>query len=185
MSDAERTAARDAALRKAQAANKALREAGKIERLSVVDRAAKTSPPSKAVAIKAMCWDCVGRGDGAGAKADIAKCSAFDCPIWPLRPWKHLADEGWGSAQRAAAIDALDDGHPTKKAAQEEESRRKAIDAKCYECMGGEDCTSVQLRTLIATCSAHFPQGSQGEYRGCPIWPHRRWKTVGQRGASV
>lgn len=88
-------------LEKARAAMAAKREAG--EKLVYRDPIEKAiaDPTSKTKALKAKCWECVGAGDDPGAKQTIGECTSFDCPLWPHRPYQHLAPEGYGLEQRA------------------------------------------------------------------------------------
>lgn len=179
MSDTE---TRDASLLKARITLRRMRDKGiKVEILSPLDRAAK-NPSSFAHVIAAVCWDCVGHGDDPGAKDTITHCQVFSCPLWHLRPWRTKAEQGWGDSERKKAIAMLPESSPTHKALLDPTSKAKALYAKCYECMGGEDISIVELRSLIAGCKAEFPVGENGGYRGCPIWPKRRWKVPGKKG---
>lgn len=140
-----------------------------------LERAAR-QPHSITAAIRAMCWECVGRTNSrqnsARARREIAACTAWGCPLWGLRPWRRLAPAGHGQAERAQALAQM--GADGKRSlvgigARNPNSRRAALNAKCGECMGGD-------RALISGCASHFPRPASPEpanYRGCPLWPHR------------
>ena len=61
---------------------------GVAERLDPIERA-RRSPASRAFAIKAKCFDCVGRGADPGWRWQVGNCTV-DCPLVPLRPYQHL-----------------------------------------------------------------------------------------------
>lgn len=49
---------------------------------------ALAKPQSKTAAIRAMCWDCLGRGaDGNWQKA-IRECEIVKCPLHHVRPYQ-------------------------------------------------------------------------------------------------
>lgn len=67
---------------KAAEALKQWRESGGVvERLDPIERA-KRNPKSKALAIKAMCYDCAG-----GSKTEVTLCQVTKCPLYNHRPW--------------------------------------------------------------------------------------------------
>lgn len=45
-------------------------------------------PLSKAKAIKAKCFDCVGRGWDPNWKKAVGNCSCLDCPLYTVRPYQ-------------------------------------------------------------------------------------------------
>lgn len=59
---------------------------GEIEvvRLNPIEKA-KNNPKSLRLAIDAQCFDCMGR---TGSTSDIRECTAKDCPLYPVRPYK-------------------------------------------------------------------------------------------------
>jgi len=59
---------------------------GEIEvvRLSPIEKA-KNNPKSLRLAIDAMCYSCMGK---TGSTSDIRECTAKDCPLYPVRPYK-------------------------------------------------------------------------------------------------
>lgn len=59
---------------------------GEIEvvRLNPIEKA-KNNPKSLRLAIDAMCFDCMGK---TGSTNDIRECTAKDCPLYPVRPYK-------------------------------------------------------------------------------------------------
>lgn len=67
-----------------------LRAAGKLEILDPIEKA-RRDPASKAKAIVAKCWDCVGRDADPKPRQRIADCECRDCPLWPVRPWQKMA----------------------------------------------------------------------------------------------
>ena len=56
---------------------------------------------------------------------------------------------------------------PTQKAKANPKSRALAIDANCYECVGGN--SSEGYKRLVRDC------GLEGK---CSLWPHRPWQDV-------
>lgn len=52
------------------------------ERLDPLEKA-KRNPKSKALAIRAYCYDCCG-----GVKAEVTLCPSTNCPLWLHRPWQ-------------------------------------------------------------------------------------------------
>lgn len=59
---------------------------GEIEvvRLNPIEKA-KNNPKSLRLAIDAQCFDCMGR---TGSTSDIRECTAKDCPLYPVRPYR-------------------------------------------------------------------------------------------------
>ena len=59
---------------------------GEIEvvRLNPIEKA-KNNPKSLRLAIDAQCFDCMGR---TGSTNDIRECTAKDCPLYPVRPYR-------------------------------------------------------------------------------------------------
>lgn len=70
------------------AARKALQENG-AERLSPIEKAQR-APKSLRAAITAKCWDCVGQDADPHPRWRIANCECETCPLWNVRPWRHL-----------------------------------------------------------------------------------------------
>lgn len=76
------------ALKAARQKTEAMREAGiQIQRLDPIERA-RLNPQSKALAIKAKCWDCVGAGVDANPRQAIRECVVQSCPLHSVRPWQ-------------------------------------------------------------------------------------------------
>lgn len=76
------------ALAKARAAARAKREAGEETiRLSPIE-AAQADPTSRAKAIKAKCYECMGGDESDNWKKDVKQCSSYGCPLRPLRPFQ-------------------------------------------------------------------------------------------------
>lgn len=72
---------------KAQQARKARLESGEevhVVRLNPVEKA-RQNPKSKSLAIRAMCYSCVG---GEHAVQTIRHCTSRDCPLYPVRPYQ-------------------------------------------------------------------------------------------------
>ena len=162
-------------LAKARAKKQAMREAGiETPTLNPYQKSI-ANPRSLTQALKATCFGCMGRGEG--ARMEIATCSSYGCPLWPHRPYQSQAPAGFGLKKRAAAVAALEERehgkNPVIAAAKDTtNSKRKAATAYCYDCMGG-------MRDLIATCKSVFPVArdtTDNPYCGCPLWPHRPWK---------
>ena len=81
------------ALKAARQKAEAMREAGiQIQRLDPIERA-RLNPQSKALAIKAKCWDCVGAGADANPRQAIRECVVQSCPLHPVRPWQNKQEE--------------------------------------------------------------------------------------------
>ena len=59
---------------------------GEIEvvRLNPIEKA-KNNPKSLRLAIDAQCFDCMGR---TGSTSDIRECTAKDCPLYKVRPYR-------------------------------------------------------------------------------------------------
>jgi len=50
------------------------------------------NPKSKSLAIKAKCFDCMGKGYDKGWKLAIKHCNCLDCPLHPFRPYQKIND---------------------------------------------------------------------------------------------
>ena len=55
-----------------------------IQRQNPLEKA-QASPKSKALAIKAKCYDCVGRDYDPGWHRRVRECPVTDCALWPVR----------------------------------------------------------------------------------------------------
>ena len=72
---------------KAQQARKAQLESGvevQVVRLNPIEKA-RQNPKSKSLAIRAMCYHCVG---GEQAVQTIRHCTSTTCPLHPVRPYQ-------------------------------------------------------------------------------------------------
>lgn len=70
------------------AALKAWREAGgKVERMTPLERA-HANPKSKALAIKAACWQC-----SSGQRDEIKYCTVTKCGLYFVRPYQSKTEE--------------------------------------------------------------------------------------------
>jgi hypothetical protein len=72
---------------KAQQARKARLESGAevhVVRLNPIEKA-RQNPKSKSLAIRAMCYYCVG---GEQAVQTIRHCTSITCPLYPVRPYQ-------------------------------------------------------------------------------------------------
>jgi hypothetical protein len=78
----------------ALAAARAARDHSKpVERLDPIEKA-RRNPKSRALAIVAKCWDCVGADADPGTRDRIRTCtSRATCPLWPLRPYQTGDDD--------------------------------------------------------------------------------------------
>lgn len=154
------------ALARARAKLDAMRAAGqKADRLDPIEKARRNTE-SKALAIAAQCFECVGRGSDPNWRKEVAYCTAYGCSIWPHRPHREQAPADYAAEKREAAVAAYPrDAHsPLRAAAAQPQSRRLAIAGKCYECMGS--------RRAVATCPSS----------GCPLWHVRpSWKDGGNK----
>ena len=59
----------------------------KARRLNPYERALK-NPNSRALAIRAKCWDCEGRGADPGWQQRVRTCVVEDCPLYHVRPYQ-------------------------------------------------------------------------------------------------
>jgi len=76
------------ALEKARAVARARREAGEETiRLTPIE-AAQADPNSRAKAIKAKCYECMGGEDSDNWKKSVKHCSSMGCPLLALRPYQ-------------------------------------------------------------------------------------------------
>ena len=50
------------------------------------------NPKSRAQAVKAMCWQCMGEGNDSGWRWGIGNCTIPDCALYHFRPYQHLKD---------------------------------------------------------------------------------------------
>lgn len=78
------------ALEKARAAARAKREAGEetiLPRLTPIE-ASQADPTSRAKAIKAKCYECMGGEESDNWKKDVKHCSSYGCPLRGLRPFQ-------------------------------------------------------------------------------------------------
>lgn len=62
-----------------------------IERLDPIERA-RRNPTSKALAIKAKCFECVGAGSDANPRSAVRECPVTMCPLHSVRPWQERVD---------------------------------------------------------------------------------------------
>ena len=60
---------------------------GTSVRLNPIERA-KLYPKSKAKAIKAKCFDCVGQGYDPNWQKEVRECACIDCPLHNVRPFQ-------------------------------------------------------------------------------------------------
>ena len=65
-----------------------LQEGIPIAHLNPIEKAAK-NPQSKALAIKAKCFDCVGQDADPDWRGRVRECDAEGiCPLWPVRSYR-------------------------------------------------------------------------------------------------
>ena len=76
-------------LEKARAALEAKRESGPVSRRDPIQKA-KANPNSLRLAINAKCYDCQGQDADPCVEWRIGNCEIPDCPLYPVRPYKHL-----------------------------------------------------------------------------------------------
>lgn len=168
-----------------QAAKKAKQEAGEAEILNPLQHAMRDSN-SLAKAVKAQCFECVGRGEDSGTRREIGNCTAWRCPLWQHRPYQKQAPKDFGIQQRKAAV--AEYAQPSKQAyaAADPTSRRKAVAAFCWDCMGGENPRDKSVHALVENCNSTFPNPQPSGYCGCPFWPHRlKYLSKKQKAASA
>lgn len=69
----------------------AMRAAGVVaQRLNPQERAS-AHPQSLRFAVDAKCWDCEGGDDDPNVQWRIGNCVCPGCPLYPVRPHRHLA----------------------------------------------------------------------------------------------
>lgn len=62
------------------------------------DEAARAKPNSLKLAIRAHCWNCVGRDSDPGYMGRVRDCTLSQtCALWPHRPWQNHAGDDNGS----------------------------------------------------------------------------------------
>lgn len=155
-------------LEKARLRRAELKAKGELEILDPIEKAYR-NPHSKKAAIRAMCYECVGRGSDSNWRKEVGNCTAWHCALWPLRPYQHLAPADHGLEKRAEAVKRLPPG-PIATAAVKLQPAL-VIKAKCLQCSGS--------RATIADCPSRLtaePRNKSG-YRGCPIWPLRPYQS--------
>ena len=123
-------------------------------------------PKSLKYALRAMCYECVGRELDPNPRKAIGCCTSYACPLWSLRPYRHMGESAEANDLRTAALQTPGLEPAVVNAARKPASRRAAVNAKCMECMGS-------ARDMIRECAGEFPQMGQNGYRGCPLYPHR------------
>ena len=115
-------------IKAARAALKARREAGeKIVVLNPIEKA-RRKPTSRALAIRAECYDCVGARRNANTNRLIQECSVPECGLHHIRPYQATPPKG---QQRLA----------------------EAIKNKCFMCVGGDADPGPRLR--VRDCQIH------------------------------
>lgn len=79
-------------LQKAHQRMQELRASGElvIERLNPSEKA-RRNPNSKALAIKAHCWECMGAGADPNTKQNVRDCTLQSCSLHPHRPWQKVS----------------------------------------------------------------------------------------------
>lgn len=87
-------------LHKARQAMIEKRAAGELVYLNPMQKAAR-HPDSLRMAINAKCWECVG---GINAPHEVAHCTAWGCPLWPVRPYRNKTQESYGEKERAEVV---------------------------------------------------------------------------------
>ncbi|MFZ5653175.1 MAG: hypothetical protein ACOY42_02060 [Pseudomonadota bacterium] len=81
---------RSAALDKALAARRAMRDAGIVTvTLDPVQRAQR-NPGSLRLAINGKCWDCVGGSCDTAPRQRIRDCRIIECTLHPVRPYQDV-----------------------------------------------------------------------------------------------
>lgn len=132
-------------------------------------------------AIRAKCVYCQGGGNGLSSRQLVGDCQIATCPLWPLRPWKHHYQGASMTPEERADLVSKSDGNyymtddsiPVRlNAAKHPESRSSAVDAMCFECVGGY-CDS-NPRGQVRDCAV----------TGCPLWTVRPWQDVKDRTAA-
>lgn len=80
------------ALREASRIAKLRREAGILVTLDPVQRYHK-HPDSRALAIKAKCYQCVGENCDPNFRGRIGNCPAKSCALWNFRPYQKFMNK--------------------------------------------------------------------------------------------
>lgn len=122
---------------------------------------------SKAKAIHARCWQCVGANEDGNARRVISECTIHGCGLWHVRPYQSH-DAILQHLMAAELLPPLLTGvraQPIQRATRNPKSKAAAIKAECHDCMGGGRDPSVNRS--VADCNLFT----------CPLWDARPWKT--------
>jgi len=84
------------------------RAAGELQYLNPIQKAAR-NPESLRKAVNGKCWECVG---GVNAIREISHCTAWGCPLWPVRPYRNNSPDSYGKTERAAVVARLEAAIP-------------------------------------------------------------------------
>lgn len=144
------------------------------------------NPDSVADAIRAYCYDCMGgHPSNVGTKTEfvnrIRDCDLLHCALWLHRPYQDGAEKAANIAAAETAAKQLPrltgtgDVDLTDTYARNPQARRKALNAKCWQCIGGR--TDAAPRKQISNCQCEFNSQNPG---GCPLWPQRRRQKFGK-----
>lgn len=135
---------------------------------------AASNSKSKALALAARCWQCVGGNDDSKPVDRIRNCLISQCAIFPHRPYQ----EGSYTANLAARKDNAPTippntvVSPIERALANPASRPLAIRAYCYDCMGGQPkgCANSNgnVRQFIGECRS----------TQCALWDVRPWQNA-------
>jgi len=86
--DQDRVALSNARAAAAEARRKRL-EAGEKACRDPIEKA-RENPSSLRLAINGKCWDCQGGDADPAPRWRIGNCTIPDCPLYPVRPYRHL-----------------------------------------------------------------------------------------------
>ena len=127
--------------------------------------------PSYPNAVAGICYDCMGgHGDDANTKkavsARVRECHLCRCPLWTVRPWRPVEQQAQDlataqacrqQADESRALDLIELANKTAKTAYAHPtSKRQAIQAYCWQCLGRHPKTCK-----IDTCTAWLVRGGK------------------------
>jgi hypothetical protein len=149
-----------------------------VERLSPTEKAL-ADPKSRSKAIRATCFECLGGEECPNVRREVGRCTAFDCALWHMRPYRKTETEAdgtpFGIVRREAALAATIlkplEGALLASAARNANSAAAAIRARCVQCQGN--------RKDVTHCQAWFGRRENRTYTGCPLHPVRPYQKGG------
>lgn len=110
----------DTGLRKAREKLEIMRENGQACRRNPILKA-REKPDSLRLAVNAKCFDCQGLDYDPGVRWRIGNCECPHCPLWSVRPYKHLEGRPTPKSLEMADLDSKNSRKKGKTSASGEE----------------------------------------------------------------